>query len=343
MPGKSFSIEEKAKALAWASIGMSTKKISEKLNRSQRSVQRLILAASRAPKNTIPGRKVGSGRPSSVSKADLRVLKRHVLTYPTITAARIKIELPNEFGHLSERRIQELLKDVLKLPSRTAAKKPLLTKAMKQKRLKFCHQYKDWTAEQWSHVMFSDESMFKCIRSASTKVRRPLKSNRYDPRYTVKTVKHPAQVMVWGCFTGANGRGGLYFLPTGQMMNGETYKTVLEDHLLPFMTTFRATHFLQDGAPCHKTKVITSLLKDCPFEVIDWPGNSPDLNPIENCWNLMKDKLKEKNTISLPLLIEEIKKLWCTGLPNGYLRNLSDSMPERIKTVIKNKGEMTKY
>ena len=104
-----------------------------------------------------------------------------------------------------------------------------------------------------------------------------------------------------------------------------------------------ATHFLHDGAPCHKTKKITSLLENCDFEVIDWPGNSPDLNPIENSWNLMKDRLKEKNTISLPLLIDKIKKLWCTGLPDGYLRKLSDSMPDRIKSVIKNKGEMSKY
>ena len=96
--------------------------------------------------------------------------------------------------------------------------------------------------------------MFKCIRSASTKVRRPLNSDRYDPRYTVKTVKHPAQVMVWGCFTGANGRGGLYFLPKGEMMNGATYKTVLEDHLLPFMTNFRATHCIQAAPPVTRQK-----------------------------------------------------------------------------------------
>lgn len=343
MAGKSFSVEEKSRALAWAAIGISTKEIALRMGRSQRSVQRLILAARDLPTNTIPKRKAGSGRPWTISKSDMRILKRHVIAYPTITAARIKIELPKIVGHLSERRIQEILRDVLKLPSRSAAKKPLLTKAMKKKRLAFCKKYKDWTEEQWSHVMFSDESMFKCIRSASTKVRRPVNSNRYDPRFTVKTVKHPEQVMVWGCFTGANGRGGLYFLPKGQMMNGDTYKTVLEEHLLRYMTAFRATHFLHDGAPCHKTKKITTLLENCEFEVIDWPGNSPDLNPIENCWNLMKDRLKDKNTISLPLLIEEIKKLWCTSLPEGYLRKLSDSMPNRIKAVIRNKGEMTKY
>ena len=127
------------------------------------------------------------------------------------------------------------------------------------------------------------------------------------------------------------------------MMNGATYKTVLEDHLLHFMQSFGATHFLHDGAPCHRTKLIQELLTNRPFDVIDWPENSPDLNPIENCWNWMKDKLKEVNTISEPLLTAEIKKLWCTGLPNEYLRKLSDSMPDRIKIVIQNKGEMTKY
>jgi hypothetical protein len=313
------------------------------MGRSQRSVQKLILAARHLPKDTIPKRKVGSGRPSTISKTGLRILRRHVLANPTITAARCKIELPDVIGHLSEGRIQEVLKDVLKLPSKSAAKKPLLTAAMKKKRLAFCHKYKGWTEEQWSTVMFSDESMFKCIRSASTKVRRPVGSNRYDPRYTVKTVKHPAQVMVWGCFTGAGGRGGIYFLPPGQMMNGDHYKMVLEEHLLPFMRIHQASHFLHDGAPCHKSKKIRSLLDDQGFETLDWPGNSPDLNPIENCWNLMKDKLKEKNTISLELLQKEIKLLWCTSLPEGYLRKLSDSMPNRIKMVIKNKGEMTKY
>ena len=343
MVGRQFSIEEKSSIIAWASTGDSGRTIAKRIGRPYSAVCRLISASKKLKTFTIPKRKPGSGRPSTVSESAFRVLKRHVLLNPTITAARIKIELPREFGHLSERRIQSILKDKLKMPSRSAAKKPLLTKAMKQKRMAFCKKYCHWTQEQWSHVMFSDESMFKCIRSASTKVRRPLNSDRFDPRYTVKTVKHPAQVMVWGCFTGANGRGGLYFLPKGQMMNGATYKTVLEDHLLHFMQNFGTIHFLHDGTPCHRKKVITELLRNRPFEVIDWPGNSPDLNPIENCWNWMKDKLKEKNTISQSLLIEEIKKLWCTGFPNEYLRKLSDSMPDRIQIVLKNKGEMTKY
>ena len=168
MVGKQFSLEEKSRALAWAAIGISGVQIAKWMGRSPRPVQKLISASRQLKTYQIPQRKKGSGRPSTVSKADLRVLKRHVMNNPSITAARIKIELPKEFGHLSERRIQELLKDKLK---------PLLTKAMKQMRLAFCKKYSHWTSEEWSHVMFSDESMFKCIRSASNKVRRPINSN----------------------------------------------------------------------------------------------------------------------------------------------------------------------
>ena len=73
-----------------------------------------------------------------------------------------------------------------------------------------------------------------------------------------------------------------------------------------------------------------------------WPGNSPDLNPIENCWNWMKDQLQEKKVTSVKNLIE-IKRLWCLATPQDYLRTLSDSMPRRLQAVIDAGGEMTKY
>jgi hypothetical protein len=51
-----------------------------------------------------------------------------------------------------------------------------------------------------SKVMYSDQSLFKCIRASRTKVQRPEGASRYDSKYTVKTVKHPDSVMVWGCY-----------------------------------------------------------------------------------------------------------------------------------------------
>ncbi len=68
---------------------------------------------------------------------------------------------------------------------------------------------------------------------------------------------------------------------------------------------------------------------------MDWPGNSPDLNPIENCWNQMKQKLKDVDISSLPKLKEAPLKLWTQDLSKYYLASLSASMPRRIAAVIK--------
>ncbi len=144
--------------------------------------------------------------------------------------------------------------------------------------------------------------------------------------------------MVWACFTGDVGRGGLYFLPKNCTMNGKRYKEVLEHHLLPFMTIHGATHFLQDGAPCHTSKKVKEFLQAKEVEVMDWPGNSPDLNPIENVWKHMKNKLKKKTITSVTVLKEEITKLWVLEASPEYLKKLSDSMPKRLELVYKSRG-----
>jgi transposase len=122
-------------------------------------------------------------------------------------------------------------------------------------------------------------------------------------------------------------------------MNGERYQEVLTNHLIPFMLIHGITYFLQDSAPCHTSKRIKDYLSDKPFHVIDWPGNSPDLNPIENCWSYIKDK----DIGSVPKLIKELKILWTSSISREYFKKLSDSMPSRIQQVIAPKGEATKY
>jgi hypothetical protein len=125
-------------------------------------------------------------------------------------------------------------------------------------------------------------------------------------------------------------------------MDGEHYQTVLENHLLQFMEIHGCTHFLQDGTPCHASKRIKAFLAQQTFQVIDWPGNSPNLNPIENCWNHIKTMLK-KDISSVPKLTSAIKELWIQELTTQYLRNLSDSMPKRLQMVIEAKEEAIKY
>ena len=90
---------------------------------------------------------------------------------------------------------------------------------------------------------------------------------------------------------------------------------------------------------------MTNWFKARPYiSLIDWPGNSPDLNPLENVWNWMKQQLQDSKATSLPQLQQEIKELWTLQMDNiQYLKNLAESMPRRLEAIIQNEGNSTKY
>ena len=161
-------------------------------------------------------------------------------------------------------------------------------------------------------------------------MRRP-PSKRYDDKYMVSTMKHPPSQMIWGAMS-QHGIGGLFFLPSGTTMNGEKCGQLLSDKLQLHMQVHRCNIFMQDGAPCHRSKLVTNFLKK--VKVLDWPGNSPDLNPIENLWMVMKDKVTEKQLSSLPDLCWAIKEVWVKEISKEYCANLVNSMPQRLAAVI---------
>ena len=126
-------------------------------------------------------------------------------------------------------------------------------------------------------------------------------------------------------------------------MNGEKYVQLLSDKLQLHMQVLRYNIFMQDGAPCHRSKLVTIFLKKKKVKVLDWPGNSPDLNPIEHLWAVIKDKVAEKQPSSLPDLCRAIKEVWVKEISKEYCTNLVSSMPRRLAAVFQNNGGHTKY
>ncbi len=83
-------------------------------------------------------------------------------------------------------------------------------------------------------------------------------------------------------------------------MNSARYRKILEDKLELFMHQHGATHFLQDGAPCHRSRIVSDWFMERPnITLINWPGNSPDLTPIENCWAWIKGQLENCGSTSI--------------------------------------------
>lgn len=137
-------------------------------------------------------------------------------------------------------------------------------------------------------MIFSDECRLEAVTECHRFVRwRP--NERYNEECIVKNVKHPSSVMIWGCISEL-GPGPLYFVDG--TMRQDQYQHVLKQCLIPYIHSLPHPSsfytFMQDGAPCHTAKSVTKFLNSCNIDILPWAGNSPDMNPIENCWSTLK-------------------------------------------------------
>lgn len=102
--------------------------------------------------------------------------------------------------------------------------------------------------------------------------------------------------------------------------------------------------FQQDGDTKHTAKIVKEWLANQKFKTMEWPAQSPDLNPIENLWALLKIRLAryENAPQNLNELWSRVQAEWA-NIPKDHIENLVDSMPKRVKCVIKAKDLWTKY
>ena len=264
---------------------------------------------------------------------------------PFLTSYGLQAAIP-ELRTVSQRTIQRVVTKELKIPSRVAAKKPFLTPAQKERRLDWAKKHKRWSKVKWSKVLWSDETHIELWQGAQVnkRCRRPSSISRYHPRFVMRTVKHPPKLMIWASF-GDGKLGDLYFVEPNAKMNAQMYKGVLQRHLKRSMEKTGCSIFMQDGAPCHKAKTIMAWLGNSGVPVLDWVGQSCDLNPIENKWTRLKRIIATYPAASnLDELAKNIKKAWKElGKDTEYLKALTQSMPSRIAAVIEANGNITKY
>ena len=185
--------------------------------------------------------------------------------------------------------------------------------------------------------------MFTISEESSQYVRRS-SNEEFSPGCVAQTVKHPTQVMVWSIMS-YKGSGRLYIVKG--IMNQQQYKQVLEERLLPQLREWfpdKDCVFMQDGAPCHKAKTVLKFLAEENIKLLPWPGNSPDMNPIENLWAIVKKKLRKSNITTKVGLIQKLIQIWHHDPEiTGSCLKLVEGMPHRIDSLINSKGMHAKY
>lgn len=296
------------------------------------------------------------GRPKVMTPRDERHLVKRCRNSPFKPATHLRQDMVAATGNtVGISTVRKVLANN-DLSAYRARSVPLLQPRHIEARKNFGRCHNDWAEEDWEQVLWSDESRFCFFRSdGKGYVRRPL-NHALDPRYTRPTVKHQGGgIMVWGCFS-RNGVGELALIEGN--MNQHSYLEVLKNHMIPSAHQLIGTNFIfqQDNAPCHTAKSVVDWFddptpadlkgEDCDwsFQVMEWPAQSPDLNPIENLWNAIEEDLKVRRVQprSKHDLFRQVKISW-ESLSPAYLMKLSDSMINRCRDVVKAKGYHINY
>jgi transposase len=151
------------------------------------------------------------------------------------------------------------------------------------------------------------------------------------------------RVLFWGCFSAA-GPGPLINIH-GTMKSGNYIQTV-QDHMLPHIQAQYPDGsgiFQQDNAPCHKSRATMAFFQSNNINILDWPPYSPDLNPIENLWGIIKNKVRRFPLLDRQSVVAEMLKQWQDVSTVTICEKLATSMPARIAECITNHGGHTHY
>ncbi|MBN3277122.1 TCB1 transposase, partial [Polyodon spathula] len=281
------------------------------------------------------------GHPSKLSTQTRRRLVR-ATERPTITLKELQSSMAGRGVMVHQSTISRALHNT-GLYGRVARKKPLLKKYHLKARLQFVRKHESYPAAMWEKVLWSDETKIELFGQNSKRYvwRKP--NTAHASRHTIPTMKNGGgSIMLWGCFSSA-GTGHLVTIEG--RMDGEKYRKIPQENLLQSAKKLklgRKFTFQQDNDPKHKAKATLEWLKNKKVNVLQWPSQSHDLNPIENLWHYLKIAVHKHRPTNLNNLEQICQEEWAKITPK-LCAKLVYTYPKRLKAVIATKGGSTKY
>jgi transposase len=288
-----------------------------------------------------------SGRPPLLSKWEQALIVARALDDPFVTPGMIKNELDLECSYRTIDRV--LIK--AGLYGRVALKSFPYTDTQRQVRMQFCNYILDSVKKDpdfLSKIFISDESSLQLgLHGNRIYVRRP-RGDQYKLM----------DIYVWGDLTKVKsgkvkffagfcrrGVGKLYYYTK---MNGAEMIKIIDENVIP-----EARRLFPDGIwyllhdndkkfKCYKVrdhrfnKGVVQLNDDI------WPAYSPDLNPIENLWGIVSQRVFDRNPCGEDELREFLEDEW-SKIEQDEIDKLIDSMIARCLQCLERQGARIDY
>ena len=217
---------------------------------------------------------------------------------------------------------------------RNIKSKKFLENKHREERIKWAYNVRK---VDWNKVIFTDETTFFLNKKHYKSWDFP------STKRTIKKTKLPIKVNVWGYFS-SKGCGSIYCFTENLTSEKlcEIYSNALIESSQKLFPETNDWILQEDNDPKHRSKIATKWKGENKINVLQWPSYSPDQNPIENVWSILKMKIAYKDIKTIKGLKAEIKKEW-NKLSIEYSKKLVESMDNRISSLIKEEGDYTLY
>uniref|UniRef100_A0A8C5LSX0 Transposase n=1 Tax=Leptobrachium leishanense TaxID=445787 RepID=A0A8C5LSX0_9ANUR len=226
---------------------------------------------------------------------------------------------------------------------RTPRRKTLLSKKNIAARLKFAKEHLDVPQHYWQNILWADETKIELFGKNPQHYVWRKKGTAHQHQNLISTVKHGGgSIMVWGCFA-ASGPGRIVVIDG--KMNSRVYQDLLQENVSSSVRQLKLRRgwvMQQDNDPKHTSNSTKEWLQQNKIRLLEWPSQSPDLNPIEMLWHDLKRTIHTRHPKNIATLKQFCEEEWSKITPDrcaGLICNYSKRLVEDIAA----KGGSTSY
>ncbi|GFY19180.1 transposable element Tcb2 transposase [Trichonephila clavipes] len=218
-----------------------------------------------------------------------------------------------------------------------------LTSRHLRDRREWATEHVKWRRNEWSNVLFSDESRFSVYSDNRRIFIWRDRCSRNNPAFVHESVRFGGWgVLVYGGIS-IDGRTDPYIIRGGPLTARRYRDEILRPIVVPYAAAIGDDFILMDDN-CRQPRA--NLVEEFLFEEgivrMEWPACFPDMNPIEHVWDALGRQIAGRQPSPQTLQEQERALLEeCDRIPQLVINSLIDSMPQRCSTLLAVRGNHT--